>query len=221
MVAGRALARLASATSPLRPPHRAHHAAVPAAAEELIFPIGFEPRDLGAAWHLQPLDDGAGARIDLPKLALVALPGGVPQFPIDPGHARDEAVGVDRAKNRARHGIDLVDFARAILSDPERSLRPGEAGIASVGRRRNRRHNAPRGRIDLLNSRFSDLIEEFAVERRSGVRRYVEHPALLTRGRVETAKRIASREPDRLAVVGDAANVVRPRKRAVLPNDFG
>src|SRR6185437_680892 len=126
MVAGRALARLASATSLLRPPHRAYHAAVPAAAEELIFPIRFEPRDLGAARHLQPLDDGAGARIDLPQFALVTLPGGVPQFPIDPRHARDEAIGFDRAKNRARPRIDLVDLSGAILADPERSLRPGE-----------------------------------------------------------------------------------------------
>jgi hypothetical protein len=38
-------------------------------------------------------------RIDSPHIALVTFPGAVPALTIDPSHAGDEAVGLDRGKN--------------------------------------------------------------------------------------------------------------------------
>ena len=70
-----------------------------------------------------------GLRIDAPQIALVAFPGAVPEFAVDPGDPGDEAVGLDGAKNRACFGIDLMDLPIAILPHPERPFGPGEAGV--------------------------------------------------------------------------------------------
>src|SRR6516225_10763694 len=94
---------------PARPADGSHLAAASAAAKELIAAIGFEPRYGDAARHLDPLQHLSGLRIDAPQVALVAFPGPVPHLAIDPGHAGDEAVGFDGAKDRSGLGIDLVD----------------------------------------------------------------------------------------------------------------
>src|ERR1700744_2735814 len=89
-------------------PHRAHLAAATAAAIEEIAAVGFQAADAGARGHLEALEHGAVGRIDVAQLALVAFPGAVPQLAVDPGDARDEAVGLDRAQHGAGGGIDLV-----------------------------------------------------------------------------------------------------------------
>jgi hypothetical protein len=53
------------------------------------------------------------------QLALVAFPCAVPQRAVDPGDARDEAVGFDGAKDRAGFRVDLMDLALAIVADPQ------------------------------------------------------------------------------------------------------
>src|SRR6266496_1157487 len=87
-----------------------HLAAVSSSAEEQIAAIGLEPRNTHSGRHLEPLQDLSRSRIDSPQIALVTFPGGVPQLSVDPGHAGDEAVGLDRAKNRPCLGIDLMDL---------------------------------------------------------------------------------------------------------------
>ena len=83
-----------------RPAHGAHLAAGSAAAEEPVAAVGLEPRHADVGRHLELLQDLARFRIDPPQLALVVFPGAVPQLALDPGDAGDEAVGLDRAKNR-------------------------------------------------------------------------------------------------------------------------
>src|SRR4029453_15653727 len=84
--------------------------ALSSSAEEPVAAIGFEPGDVHSRRHHELLQDLAGSGIDSPQFALVALPGAVPELSIDPGNPGDEAVGLDRAKNRACLGIDLMDL---------------------------------------------------------------------------------------------------------------
>src|SRR5205809_1920973 len=87
--------------------------------------------------HLEPLQDLSRSRIDSPQIALVTFPGAVPELAIDPGDAGDEAVGLDRAKDRPCLGIDLINLPVAILSHPERPLRPREPRVTAAAGRRN------------------------------------------------------------------------------------
>src|SRR5438067_9321856 len=57
-----------------------HLAAASASAEELIAAIGLEPRHGHSGRHVEPLQDLSRSRIDPPQVALVALPGAVPQL---------------------------------------------------------------------------------------------------------------------------------------------
>jgi len=106
------------------PTYRAHFPAGCAAAEELIAAIGFESRHVDARRHLEAFQHFAGTRIDSPQLARVVFPGAVPEFPVAPGDAGDEAVGFDGAKNFPGLGIDLMNPPVAIASHPERSFGP-------------------------------------------------------------------------------------------------
>src|SRR4029077_6108679 len=144
--------------------HGADLSARSAAAIEQVCPVGLDPADAGAARHLQPLEHGAALRIDSADIALVAFPGAVPQLAVDPGHAGDEAVGLDGAQNGARLGIDLVDLAIAVLPHPQTALGPREARGATVAGRWDRRHDIAGGGIDLVDARFGDLVEVRAVE---------------------------------------------------------
>ena len=117
-----------------RTAHGADLAARAAAAIEEVGAVGLEAADAGAARHLQPLEHGAALRVDAADVALVAFPGAVPQLAVDPGHAGDEAVGLDGAQDGAGLGIDLVDLAIAVLPDPQAALGPGEARVAAAGR---------------------------------------------------------------------------------------
>src|SRR5207253_10606489 len=139
-----------------RTSHGADLSAQSAAAIEQVCPVGLEPADTGAARHLQPLEHGAALRIDSADIALVVFPGAVPQLAVDPGHAGDEAVGLDGAHNGARLGIDLVDLAIAVLPHPQAALGPGEARVAAVAWRRDRCYDIAGGGIDLVDARFGD-----------------------------------------------------------------
>src|SRR5262245_23557437 len=70
--------------------------------EEPIAAVGLESRNVHPRRHLQALQDLARPRIDPPQLALVPFPGRVPELPVHPGDAGDEAAGLDGAKNRPR-----------------------------------------------------------------------------------------------------------------------
>ena len=95
-------------------------------------PSDSSPRHARAGRHVELLQNLARFGIDAPHIALVAFPGGVPQLAVDPGHAGDEAVGLDGAQDCPGLGVDLVDLALAVLPDPERPFGPGEPGIAAA-----------------------------------------------------------------------------------------
>src|SRR2546428_8080624 len=108
----------------LGPPDGPHLAAPSSPAEELVAAIGLEPRNSHSGRHLEPLQDLSRSRIDSLQVALVTFPGAVPELSVDPGDAGDEAVGLDRAKNRPCLGIDLMDLPVPILPPQERPLGP-------------------------------------------------------------------------------------------------
>src|SRR6185436_3266953 len=125
------------------PAHGPHLPAPASPAEEQIAAIGLEPRNVYSRRHLEPLQDLSRSRIDPPQIALVTFPGAVPELSVDPGDPGDEAVGLDRAKNRSRLGIDLMDLPVPILPHPERPFGPREPRVtAAAGRRDRGEHTA-------------------------------------------------------------------------------
>src|SRR6185436_15713401 len=74
------------------------------ATEEQIGAIGLESRNIYSGRHVELLQNLSRFRIDPTQVALVALPGGVPQLTVNPGDTSDEAVGLDRAKYLSRCG---------------------------------------------------------------------------------------------------------------------
>src|SRR5260370_28295929 len=94
----------------LGPADGPHLPAPSSSAEELIAAIGLEPRNFHSGRHLEPLQDLSRSTIDSPQIALVTFPGAVPELSVDPGDPGDEAVGLDRAKNRPCLRIDLIDL---------------------------------------------------------------------------------------------------------------
>src|SRR5258705_13880633 len=127
-----------------------HLSALSPSAEEPIAAIGLEPRHARSGRHLELLQDLSRSRIDSPQIALVAFPGAVPELSVDPGDPGDEAVGLDRAKNRSGLRINLMDLPVPMLSHPERPFRPREPRVAAATGRRNRGEHAAGLRIDLL-----------------------------------------------------------------------
>src|SRR4029077_15999646 len=113
-----------------------------------IAAIGFEPRNADSGRHVEPLQDLSRARIEPPQIALVAFPGAVPELSVDPGDPGDEAVGLDRAKNRPCLGIDLMDLPIPILPHPERSFGPREPRVTAAAGRRDRGEPSAGLRID-------------------------------------------------------------------------
>src|SRR5262249_37498192 len=108
------------------PADGSHLAAAAAAAEKAIAAVGFAPRHVRARRHLEPFQDLSRSGIDAPHVALVTLPGAVPELSVDPGDPGDEAVGLDGAENRPGPRIDLMNLPLPILPDPERPFGPGE-----------------------------------------------------------------------------------------------
>ena len=128
---------------------------------------------------------------------------------------------LDRAQDRPRLGIDLVDLAVAILPDPERAFGPGEPRIAAAAGRRDRGEHAAGLRIDLLDAILGDLEQVPAVEGRSGMRGDVERARQLAARRIEGVELVAGCEPDMPAVEGDAMHLVDAREGSVFAEDFG
>src|SRR4030095_13544233 len=177
--------------------HGAHLAAGAAAAVEDAGPVGLEPAHDDAGGHLEALDDLAGLRIDAAQVALVVLHGGVPEFPVHPGDASNESVRLDRAQDRAGLGVDLVDLPGAVLADPERSLGPGQARVAAVGRRWDGGEHLARVWIHTL-----DLPEVLAVEGGAGLRGNAALPDQRAPVGFERDDALAAGEPDVGAIEG-------------------
>src|SRR5207248_3834112 len=158
--AARSAASLGSADRP-------HLSALSSSAEEAIAAIGLEPRNAHSGRHLERFQDLPRSRIDSPQIALVTFPGGVPELSVDPGDPRDEAVGLDGAKNRPCLGIDLMDLPVPILPHPERPFGPGEPQQPSPGARIVASTRPVCGSILWIPG---ELIEVPAIKGRSGVR---------------------------------------------------
>src|SRR5512141_397199 len=84
-----------------RAPHGTDLSTRAAAAIKQVCAVGLEPADADAGRHLEPFEHGAVLWVDTADLAAVVVPGAVPQLAVDPGHARDEAVGFDGAQDVA------------------------------------------------------------------------------------------------------------------------
>src|SRR6266581_1479768 len=120
--ATRAALHAVTSTHALGAAHGAHFAARTAARVKQVGAIGLEARHRDAFGHGEPGQNLAALGVDVADVALVAFPCAMPEFAVDPRHSRDEAVRLDRAQDRARLGVDLVDLPVAVLSDPERAL---------------------------------------------------------------------------------------------------
>src|SRR4029453_1806611 len=147
-----------------------HLSASSSSAEESIAAIGLEPRNVYSGRQLEPLQDLSRSGIDSPQIALVPFPGGVPELSVDPRDPGDEAVGLDRAKNRPCLGIDLMDLPVPILPDPERPFGPREPRVTAAAGRRDRGEHPAGLRIDLLDAISGDLKQVLAVEGGSRIR---------------------------------------------------
>ena len=150
--AGRHVGAAAGGRSSPRSTNRSQLPAASASAEEPIAAIGLESRDIHTGWQLEALPDLSRSRIDPAQLALVAFPGAVPEFAVDPRYPGDETVRLDRAKNRTCLWIDLVDLSLPILPDPECSFRPRQPGVSAAAGCRNRVQDAAALRIDFLDA---------------------------------------------------------------------
>jgi hypothetical protein len=69
--------------------------------------------------RFKPFQDLSRSRIDAPQIALVTFPGAVPELPVDPGDPGDEAVGLDRAKNRP-YAAETEKAVAALASERSR-----------------------------------------------------------------------------------------------------
>jgi hypothetical protein len=156
----RAAARRGASLGPADGPHLA---ATSSSTEELLAAIGLEARNARSGGHLEPLQDLSRARIESRQIALVTFPGAVPELAVDPGDPGDEAVGLDRAKNRPCLGIDLMDLPVPILPHPERPFGPREPRVTAAAGRRDRGEHTTGLRIDLLDAILGELKQVLAV----------------------------------------------------------
>jgi hypothetical protein len=159
----------------------------------VIGAIGLESRDAHAGRHLEPLQDLSRSRIDAPQIALVTFPGGVPELAVDPGDTGNEAIRLDRAKNRPGLRINLMDLPVPILSDPERAFGPREPGVAAATGRRDCGEHASCSWIDLLDAILGELKQVLAVEGRARVCRDVDRANRFPVLWIEGVQRVSSR----------------------------
>src|SRR6202521_5998183 len=134
------------------------------AAGELIAAIGRAPRNHRPGRHLEPLQYFSRSRFDSPQFALVTFPGAVPELSVDPGDPGDEAVGLDRAKNRPRLGIDLMDLPVPILPHPERPFGPREPRVAAAAGGRDGGEHTAGPRTDPLGGILGELKQGLAAD---------------------------------------------------------
>src|SRR5262249_35157781 len=135
--------------------------------------------------------------------------------------AGDEAVGLERAKDRPGLGIDLMDLPVTIPADPERPLGPGEPRVAAAAGRRDRGEHSAGLRIDLLDAITGELEQVLAIEGRSCIRGDLDRAQRLPTRGIEGDQPVASGKPDVMTVIGDSMHVVRTRKGSILTDDLG
>jgi hypothetical protein len=196
-----------------------HLSAASASAEEPIAAIGFQSRNTHSRRHLEALQDLSRSRIDSPQIALVILPGAVPELSVNPGDPGDETAGFDGAKNRPRLGIDLMDLSLLILPHPKRPFGPREPRVTAAGRWNRGEHLAGLW-IDLLDAILGDLKQVPAVEGRSRISGDINRAHRLSARRIEGAQLLSGSKPNLLTVIGDPIHPIRTRKRSILTNDF-
>src|SRR5208282_2169063 len=202
------------------PADGSHLPAPSSAAEEPIAAIGLEPRHGRSGRHLEPLQDLSRSRIDSPQIAIVTLPGAVPELAVDPGDPSDEAVALDGAKKRPGLGIDLMDLPVPILPHPKRPFGPREPRITAAARSGDRGEHPAGLRIDLLDAILGELIEVPAVEGRSGMRGDIDRAHHLPARRIEGVQVVSGRKPDVPTVKRNPMHVVDTRKGSILTQDF-
>src|SRR5690606_18796176 len=112
------------------PAYGAHLAARAAAAEERVATVALEAGNARTLRHGEPFLNLAGLGIEAAQLAFVVLPRAMPQFAVDPRHARDEPVGFDGFQDRPAGWVDRMDLTIAVLAYPQLALRPRQARIA-------------------------------------------------------------------------------------------
>ena len=157
----------------------------------------------------------------MPQIAHVTVPGGVPEFAINPGDARDKAIGFDCAEHSPGFGIDLIDLAVAILADPERPFGPGQARIPAIAGRRDRAKHVTGFGVDFSDRGFGDLEKMRPVEGRSRIRGDSERARDLPAVGIKRVQPVAGGEPDPLAVEADPVHALDFGKRAVFAKNFG
>src|SRR5207237_320708 len=99
--------------------------AASAAGEELIAAIGFESRHARSGWHIEPLEQLSRLGIDASHIALITIPGAMPELAIHPGDPGDEAVGLDGAQDLA--GLGISGIQRVSCRKPHMTAIIGDA----------------------------------------------------------------------------------------------
>ena len=144
----------------------------------------------------------------------------MPQLAVDPGHAGHEAVRFDRAQDRARIGIDLVDLAAGVIADPQRPLGPGQPGrVPFDGRRQCLQHLTGRG-VNLPDASARELPQVTAVEGRPGVGGNVNRAHDGAAVGVEGVQAIAGSNPHLPAVEGHPRDVRDAGQWSIFAQDF-
>src|ERR1700748_2086259 len=118
--------RVFNRTSP-RPANSSYFSARSSPAEKPVAAIRLKAGNVGSLGHVDLLKNIPGVRIDPAQIALLAFPGGVPEFSIQPADAGDEAVGLDGAKNWTGLGIDLMYIPVSVLPHPQSPFSPRQA----------------------------------------------------------------------------------------------
>src|ERR1051326_6929764 len=147
----------------------AHLAAGGAAAVEDSSAVALKTGHRNAGGHVELFEDFTRVRIYAAKLAFLGFQCAVPELAVDPGNARDESIRFDGAEDGAGPGVNLVNLAGAVLSNPERPLGPRQARVATVCGRGDGGDDLPRARIDLLDPGVGDLPQVFAIEGSAGL----------------------------------------------------
>jgi hypothetical protein len=177
--------RRTALTLPLRPPPQKNRAP----------PSDSRPDTLTGRHH-ERFQDFSRSRIDSPHLALVTFPGAVPELAVGPGDPGDEAIGLDRAKNRSGPGIDLIDRPVPILPHPERPFGPREPRVTTAAGRRDRGEHTAGLRIDLVDAVLRELKQVLAVEGRSRMPGDIDRAQDRPARRIEGVQSVSGRETD-------------------------
>jgi len=114
-----------------------------------------------------------------------------------------------------------VDLPAAVVADPERAFRPGEAGIAAVAGGGDAGEDFSGRRLDPQDAVLGDLVEMAPVEGGAGMGGDVDRPHQRAALGIDGIERFSGGEPEVLAVVGDAVHLLHAGKGAVFAKDMG